>query len=251
MMKPKFADVVEYVKDGQEDPEMEKMLSAHPDGQELLKQARFICKMLENEAEASDVGGMAAKFRLDVAASDRRVAQMMSAESMREPEESFAEYHSAELRAPLYRKPSIAQMIDRAGGRGEDLGTLMYEDVGERIEFSYEQSETAKSRYGEAFLSHHFRGQDKPEGLHIISKTINITVPESVAKGEPVSIRVTIGSRQRPATNKKIIFMPDSGPFEELQADNTGMLQIPGPDRPGTLRIETPILQFLHIKRKQ
>ena len=46
MMMPKFIDVIEFVKDGQSDPEMEETLRLHPDGQELLKQARFICKML-------------------------------------------------------------------------------------------------------------------------------------------------------------------------------------------------------------
>ena len=48
----------------------------------------------------------------------------------------------------------MAGQGQRAGGRGEDLGTLMYEDVGERTVFTYEQSETAKSRYGEAFFAH-------------------------------------------------------------------------------------------------
>ena len=46
MMKPNFDDVIEYVKAGEDDPEMEEMLDLHPDGQELLKQARFICKVL-------------------------------------------------------------------------------------------------------------------------------------------------------------------------------------------------------------
>ena len=250
MMKPNFIDVIEYVKAGQDDPAMEEMLHLHPDGQELLKQARFICKMLEKEAKASDLGGLAASFSLDVAASSR-ADEVVSMESAQAPEESLMSYQSSELRAPSSKRRSIYQMIDRAGRRGEDLGTLMYEDVDERTVFSYEQSETAKSRYGEAFLAHHFRGRDKPEGLQIVSKMIDITVPASVPKGEPVLIRVTMGPRQRPVMHKTITFMPDSGPFEELKADNTGTLQLPGPDRPGTLRIETPILHFLHIKRKQ
>ena len=110
MIKPNFIDVVEYVKDGQEDPEMEKMLSLHPDGPELLKQARFICKMLENEAKESDAGGIAALYSLDVAAFDR-VDDAMSMESASEPEEDSAVYRIAEMRAPALRQPSIAQML--------------------------------------------------------------------------------------------------------------------------------------------
>ena len=34
MMKPKFDDVIDYVKAGEDDPEMEEMLHLHPDGQE-------------------------------------------------------------------------------------------------------------------------------------------------------------------------------------------------------------------------
>ena len=250
MMKPKFADVVEFVKDGQKDPEMEKMLSAHPDGSELLKQARFICKMLEKEAQADRGAGIAASLSLDVAAFERS-DEVMSMESASEPEEDFAVYQRAEMRAPLFRRRSINQIIDRAGGRGEDLGTLVYADEGDRTVFSYEPSDIAKRRYGEAFLAHHFRGRDKPEGLQIVSKMIEISVPESVPMGEPVSIRVTLGARQRPAMHKQITFMPDSGPFQELKADKTGMLRLPGPVSPGTLRIATPILQLLHIKRKK
>ena len=43
MMKPKFDDVLDYVKDGEVDPEMSELLDLDPDGQELLKQARFFC----------------------------------------------------------------------------------------------------------------------------------------------------------------------------------------------------------------
>ena len=131
MMKPNFIDVVEYVKDGQKDPEMEKMLSAHPDGPELLKQARFICKMLEKEAKASDLGGLAASFSLDVAGSER-VDEVRFMQSLSMPEADFDAAETFGTRAPLRRRRSLDQMIDRAGGRGEDLGTLMYEDVDER-----------------------------------------------------------------------------------------------------------------------
>ena len=50
MMKPTFDDVIEYVRTGEDDPELKKLLDHHPDGKELLKQARFICRMLERKA---------------------------------------------------------------------------------------------------------------------------------------------------------------------------------------------------------
>ena len=60
MMKPKFEDVLDYVRIGDKDPHMEKMLQFHPDGPELLKQAKFICKMLEQQADSVDYDYLAA-----------------------------------------------------------------------------------------------------------------------------------------------------------------------------------------------
>ena len=46
MMTPKFIDVVEYVRTGEDDPEMKELLEQHPNGAALLKQARFIARLL-------------------------------------------------------------------------------------------------------------------------------------------------------------------------------------------------------------
>ena len=53
MMQPSFDDLVEYVRAGETDPEMQELLAGNPDGQELLKQARFICKVLHDRYGAS------------------------------------------------------------------------------------------------------------------------------------------------------------------------------------------------------
>ena len=60
MMKPKFDDVIEYVRAGEDDPDLKKLLELHPNGKELLKQARFICRMLERKAgKDEETGGPA------------------------------------------------------------------------------------------------------------------------------------------------------------------------------------------------
>ena len=53
MMQPSFDDLIEYVRAGETDPEMQELLAGNPDGQELLKQARFICKVLQDRYGAS------------------------------------------------------------------------------------------------------------------------------------------------------------------------------------------------------
>ena len=62
MMKPSFDDVVEYVKAGEVDPEMAEILDLDPDGQELLRQARFICKALRDRYGESGGSRAAASF---------------------------------------------------------------------------------------------------------------------------------------------------------------------------------------------
>ena len=60
MMQPRFDDLIEYVRAGETDPEMQELLAGNPDGQELLKQARFICKVLHDRYGASgDIGNVA------------------------------------------------------------------------------------------------------------------------------------------------------------------------------------------------
>ena len=97
MMTPKFTDVVEFVRGGEDDPEMEALLKQHPDGRELLKQARFINKMLERKIDEWDSPGKAAGMDRYVAQSARQMKQAL----YEDYEDSVAEMHSLSLDAPL------------------------------------------------------------------------------------------------------------------------------------------------------
>jgi hypothetical protein len=54
-----------------------------------------------------------------------------------------------------------------------------------------------------------------------------------------------------PAVGRKIIFMPESGPFVNSEADENGQVQLPIPEESGTLRIDAGVTQVLHVKRKK
>ncbi len=241
MMQPNFDDVIDYVKAGEDDPDMGKMLDFHPDGQELLKQARFICKMLQHQSESADDG--------DIAASPGKLADELSflavadsAESMREESASRTFYQGTPLGSRPEQSPALETLIESEGRRSEDLGTLEFATEGEQVTFSYEPSTTAMKL---------FKGLADSEGIQIPARRYSLYLPHMQQADEPVVIRVAHRMKKIPAKNLNLIFMPESGPFVRLRTDSNGLLVMRVQDQPGTLRIETPIPQILHIKTKK
>jgi len=250
MMKPKFDDVVEYVKAGEDDPEMEEMLHLHPDGQELLKQARFICKMLQHQSESTDDGDIAAGSDKATGSPRYSIAVADSMGSMREPPRSRTFYQSAPLRAPTKRSSSIGDMIEGEGRRSEDLGTLEIAEDDEKVSVTYHASDSVMMRYGKPFIKY-LVAQADIEGIEIRGRGITMSLPDTIPASDPMTIRVTAGLRRLPARGLKLIFMPESGPFVRHSADDDGLVQIPAPVQPGALRIDEPELQLLRIKIKK
>jgi len=251
MMMPKLIDVIEFVKDGQSDPEMEKTLSLHPDGQELLKQARFICKMLENEADAkAAVGDELESFDMD-ADGFAGIAELRSVERSSIAEESGSFFESAaSMESPEYSS-SISRMIEQFGRDGEDLGSLVFEDDGEQSLFTYEPSSFANTKLNDPKLTSSLQLQVGTKNIRILGSEISVFVPKSVPTGERLPVRITYGLREIPAHGFPFLYMPESGPFLELEADNNGVIELKVSDLPGTIRFDKPTPQFLHIKPKK
>ena len=239
MKKPNFDDVLEYVKAGEDNPEMGEMLKNNPDGQELLKQARFICKMLQHQSESEDDGDVAADFG-DVAAAFSRVAESPSMESTRGiPARRF---YPADISPSLPMKMlSIENLIEREGRRGDDLGMLEYAIEGEQVVLSYMPSATAIKLVAALAAS---------ESIQIPARRYTLSLPHTQPADEPVVIRVAHRLKNIPAKSLNLIFMPESGPFVRLRTDSNGLLPMRLSDQPGTLRIETPIPQLLRIQPK-
>ena len=240
MMTPKFIDVVEYVRTGEDDSEMKKLLEQHPDGAELLKQARFITKMLERQMKESDFPGRAAGL-------DMLVASLRATSTARRSRTFFQE-SAAEMRSE--RVESARSLRDDGRRRSEDLGTLEFAQEGERITMSYEPSKAAL-RYSRKPMPKFALSQSEIEGIEIRGAAIRIFLPETVAAGEALPLRLAHGARQMPAVGREMIFMPASGPFVRFEADEEGTVQLPVPEESGTLRIDTAVTQVLHIRRKK
>jgi len=241
MMKPKFDDVIDYVKAGEDDPDIGKMLDLHPDGQELLKQARFICKMLQHQSESRDAGDTAADFG-DVAAAFNQVADMAPSRSISERPASRTFYQGPLLGSRPDQPSALETLIEREGRRSEDLGTLEYVIEGEQVTFSYEPSKTAMK---------FFKGLAESDGIQIPARRYALFLPRTQPADEPVVIRVAHRMKNIPARKLNLIFMPESGPFVRLRTDSNGLLPMRLPEQPGTLRFVTPIPQLLRIQPKK
>ena len=247
MMRPKFDDVLEYVKAGEVDPEMSEVLDLDPDGQELLKQARFICKVLRDRyGESGDVGIAA---DADMAWGDMQADAMMNLESLEPEEPKTRTFHqSAPLRPPRRKQSrSLGRILAGIDSERQDLGTLSFTVGDEHISASYQPSAVVAS-YAKKF------GGKTPElqlgllGVQIQSMSINISLPESIAVGDPITLQLSRSLRQMPARYLDLVFMPDIGPFVRLQSDDQGSADLPDPIQSGILRIETDESHFLQIK---
>jgi hypothetical protein len=234
MMKPKFDDVIEYVRAGKDDPELEKQLDMHPDGKEFLKLARFICRMLEREDHQRRGKEFAAREK--TAGFGKRFAAMQSVD--------FSVEQSA-----MAMEADTAQTFG-AGPDITELGTLEFAFEDERVVLSYEPAEQA-----DEFISSFLVGSEPPKptlaGIHIRGATITLSLPESVLAGEPLIVHLSHGARQMPARRQEVVFMPETGPFLKLRADEAGRIDMLVPEQPGTLRIDTRITELLQIRLKK
>ena len=240
MMRPKFEDVVEYVKAGEEDPEMRETLDLHPDGQEFLKQARFICKALQKQLESSG---------------DSKIAGVQSQYYQASEESLVLEFEDVEDFAnripekPIDIDPSsIHEMIKHHRFDGNDLGILEFETGEEQVRLSYRPSESVMERFGKPYLIKFAMAQKASEGIQIRGRSFDIALPDTVPSGETVRMRVTAGLTATPLRGTNITYMPESGPFQRLNADKMGFMSFPVPQLLGILRIDAPDPHFLRIE---
>ena len=247
MMHPQFDDLIEYVRAGETDPEMQELLAGNPDGQELLKQARFICKALHDRYGASgDIGDVAAADMAWGKLDDISALESASAAPERPRIRTF--YQSAPLRkSRRKRSPSIRRLLARIDSERQDLGTLSFAVDEQRVSASYQPSLVVAS-YTEKFLRNVPTSQLGLLGVQIQSMRLNISLSESTAVGEPITLRLSNSIRQTPVRYAELVFMPETGPFVRFQSNDQGDAELPRPIQAGTLRIETTNPHFLRIK---
>jgi hypothetical protein len=244
MMKPEFDDLVEYVRAGEVDPEMQELLDHNPDGQELLKQARFICKVLRDRyGESGDSGDSMNVADADAAGGGSLEVAAMEDEIIAAEEPATRMfYQSASLREPRKprkrRPPFVGSLLASIESANQDFGVLKFTTHDERVWASYEASPVKKIPTSQLGLL----------GLQIQSIRLNISLRESVAVDDPIVLRLSNSIRQTPSRYTELVFMPEAGPFVRFGSDDQGDAELPSPIQSGILRIETSEPHFLQIK---
>jgi hypothetical protein len=235
MITLEFDDVIEYVRSGEDDPDMAALLARHPEGPALLKQARFIAQVLQQKSEERDY-------------SDGPARTILRRASRREPALPSKQAASEQWLHSIFRGAASTGAFT-AGIRepvGEGLGTLVIASDGDRVSLSYDSSG------GDADELPSDKGlPDSREGdIEIRGLTTTLSLPASTAAGEAIRVRVSDGPGEEPAAGGTLIFMPESGPFVRYEADGEGIVKMPVPDGSGTLRIETRSSATLAVLRK-
>ena len=249
MMKLKFDDVLEYVRAGEDEPGMQKTISLSPDGPELLKQARFICKMMDRRSTSPDDDKLAAELSLDS-------GEMLGAREVA----SFSEPAKISESPGLYQQvvsrsdeqlPDVSQMLEESGRNTEELGELTIAEENGQVTVSFSPSTRVMDRFGKPYLLKYGAYQQGIDGIEIRGAGITMILPDVLSTGASMSVRVTRSHNRAPEQSLDLIFMPDSGPFSRLTTDDDGIAELPVPDQSGTLRIDTPTPHLLHIKIKK
>ena len=188
MMKSEFDDVIEYVKAGENDPEVEKMLHLHPDGQELLKQARFICKMLQRQSESTDDGDIAASLHKIVGGVEG-VADLRSMEYLgaKRPRRTF--YQEAPLSIRASQSLSISRKIKGGERDVEDLGTLELAMEGKQVALSYDPSEVVVRRTRKILSPKAATAQTDDEGILVHGRGQSILAKQARIKKRTIAKR--------------------------------------------------------------
>ena len=249
MMKPKFDDILEYVRMGEVDPEMSQLLDLDPDGQDLLKLARFICKALRDRYSDSGSDRNVANWP-DIAEALHKLDMAAASEEMFSPADRDSSVFKRGPGLPKFRRKqpfSLRRILARIESDRQDLGTLKF-TVGEtQIAVSYRPSAVVASYTKEFGKKISYFQPDLP-GIQIQSRDINISLPDTIAVGRQVTLQLTRRFGRVPARHLDLVFMPYTSPFVRLRSDDQGCVDLPEPIRSGILRIESGKAQFLHIQ---
>ena len=209
MMKPKFDDILDYVRRGEKDLKLRKTLALHPDGEELLKQARFMLRALgmldDSRPSAPEIMAYEAK-----------------SESFEAPAEFLGDTLSGSVRHMLFDvamptpPPTLTLTV------GEERVTL-------------DSSASSGDQAG-------------PDELRLSVGRFRLATAREFHVGDPMDIGVSYQRDDRPVTSVNLIYMPEEGLFTRERTNAQGRASLPVPAHSGTLRVDAPRPAHLAVK---
>jgi hypothetical protein len=273
MMKLRFEQVLEYLESAEKDPQFEQFLKDHPDGPRMLEEAKLLNELLQREAEdgSSDEDGAG---EVDFSASEP--VQDYAAQSLSEAEyDAGDDFMDDKFQKVTSKQVMMASnLARRAAGRVRNLGELVIRPEEGRfvLQFNSALAESGrrpdhgkfppkgKGRFKDApptrgrmrepdaeFLKF-MSGQTSTGELRLVGAGIEIILPGVMTEPGPIRLQVRDSRLGVPARGLELIYMPDDGPFTKISTNSKGFAELPLPEVPGVLRIESKSPQLFHIR---
>ncbi len=265
MMRPTFEQVLEYLKTGEEDRQVESMIKHDPDGAEKLRQAKLMLELLSRRSgtKDSDEADIESGELLGSGLEQEHHAVAEAAVSYI----SDDEYVDHDVRKSSLRNiEELTALTRRAAGSIENLGTLYIAYQGQRHTTRFEPDWSLLEKRRSELDIFRSRADSQPEDMfdgimaasrrpdtrvRINGSGIAILVEEIPPKSNVLRLRITDMDQGRPARALGIIFMPEQGAFISITTDDDGIAELAVPESSGTLRFESrqPQLLLLDVKK--
>jgi hypothetical protein len=240
-MKTQFGEVLDFVRDGEDDPGLETRLRDDPDGLELLQQARLVCALLgdrrpplEMAASQSDPGPI-----LEDAELGDDIIEVRDAETPLEDIARPADFRRSD------RAMRVSETVRGRDRMRDKLGELNLGERAGKLWLTFEPGAAAGDRLAAADGTPDLFERDA--GLRIPASNVDLFLPDAVTVDEVIGIRLIRRWDNRLAQGIEMVFMPDEGPFVRLESDEDGRASLPA--RSGMLRIEDRPPQLLRVIR--
>jgi hypothetical protein len=270
MMKLTFEEVLDYLESGTEDPAFEQRIEDDPDGRRLREEAELFLELLRDHAKDEDDDGDRAYEAREM---DLEAPPRQSKLSLDTTGDAF-EFRRTERRVNPKAAMRTADLASRVAGLVRNLGVLEILAKGPYLEPVFHPDvpmrrkrrnlgkfpPTQASQTDERVLPISKRKMPDPQLMSFLAggtdgvercirgRGIEILLPDIVDVSGPIRLEVRDTRVNVPARGLEMVFMPETGPYLRLLTNSKGIMDLPVPDGPGVLRIETTPPQMVRIE---
>ena len=259
MMKLEFEQVLEYVRDGEQDPRIEKLLQTDPDGPAMLREARLMFEVLGEQPEPPESPPVSDAFKMlsasaDAAKIERPASKEPLVASSRETADLFGDESGSQF-TPSDAK-SMSLLAKRAAGPKREIGELRIRRGERTASLSYDpkpglpklKRPQLRDAAAEPVTYYQSEPRKRVTDIKIKGYGLTIKLPEDVPADGRLTIKITDTQLRAPARGLDLIFMPETGPFAKGRTDSKGVAEFEIPEQSGILRINGDPPQVLRIR---
>lgn len=273
-MELRFEQVLEYLESGVKDPQFEQFVNKHPDGPRMLEEAKLLRALLLREAQVEPDDDFQVLGNLSREDSAPEYAMANSHHKRMDESDDMADDDYKDMSPQAVAAAS--RLAQRAAGRLRIIGALAItvreteallsfepdfygarmrrsqtdlppqsKDSSEDIAWLAKSAGIFDSVAGSMQSSEDRR---RESDLRIRGSGIEIVAPARLAKPRAIRLNVRDTQLRTPMRGLELIFIPEEGPFTKSVTNSDGVAELPVPEQPGMLRIETRSPQLIRVR---